>query len=464
MRTKRYAAIAALILIVGLLWSIGGKADWFNKDEQLGGLSWPAWDLSQVSSIRLSGSAADLSFVLRDGEWFVAPGLTVSPTATAGEDLYRADQTRLAALLSFISKSPPRRLLEAKDLDSPAFKDIAADPMTISISGPETWTLKLGRPVRGNLPAIAANGTVPVLLDPDYMAMLNRRMDYYQDTHLVPLSGRGIKRVQISGPEGESWEITRTRSGFSFVRPESMVAAGVDEAAMDYYLHTLSVMKVFSLLPESSEEAIRQEVPLLDQNPYQITVTGSSDREYVIKLYRNGPDDATKIGYSSWQDAFFVLPAQRFDTLVVPAVSLQQRRILDFIDLSSITRQRISPRRDDRPEQDWFLRRTAEGWEDEKTGQVLSGFDLLLWRLGNIKYEDAPLHELPENMALVMDWELGRESGTPTVLHFYAEPGQAQCLVKVAGQTVYYQIPNRLLTDVEGYLPHHPSAGTEREN
>ncbi len=99
--------------------------------------------------------------------------------------------------------------------------------------------------------------------------------------------------------------------------------------------------------------------------------------------------------------------------------------------------------------------KSEAGWKSANKTQDMLGMDMLLWRLGDLKYEQPPSDTLPKTAEPLAMWELFDAKGKPLAgLEFYLDPGLGKdiCWVKVLGREKYYPVQDQLLEDLQAQL------------
>ena len=92
-------------------------------------------------------------------------------------------------------------------------------------------------------------------------------------------------------------------------------------------------------------------------------------------------------------------------------------------------------------------------------------WDMTLWRLKELRFEDEPVARLgyPAAQRLVLDL-LGGDGKVLSSFSFFTDPRLPadQCWLKVGTEEMYYPVSNQLLEDVQGYLPARQQKAAEQ--
>jgi len=379
----------------------------------------------------------------------------------------RADMTRVDALLDFIENhTPVRRLEQGGSGDSEQLAPFGLDKPTtvLTLKADKSWTIALGakNPSGDGIYALSSQEPGVVLLDAGYEEQFGRAADHFYDLRLLDMTADTIERIRAEG--AVEWELERTDDdGWAFTWPQELEGLPVAVHEANMYAYDLASLQGVAYAPDWTSPAPEDTVEI----EFSVWRTGAEDPE-TLRLITVVPvvDDATLeegeertatyMGLSSWQTAPVQLEATAWDTLHKTAFYLQERSVisvnqgeLERMELVSADKDRYKPLQG---------RKGESLWEDEQ-GEPLTGMDVLLWRLNDLKYQGPEQDELPGSASLTLTWNLWNADDVQTAsIRFYTDPElpAGQCWVGVGEPPRYYPADSELLEDLVSRLPAAP--------
>jgi hypothetical protein len=397
---------------------------------------WSTWSMEGLS--RLAFQAPGFSYVLlKDGEGFVVelPKQDVKPPA---------DTAKIETLLDFISGNAPIRRLGRFD----APETFGLDVPQISLSINEGFVLDIGdqNPSRDGVYAEINKDGELVLLAGDYLERLNKNADEYFDLKLTDVRVDELGGIRLEAAEGETWELFLDKGRWAFAAPQSLTDAPVSSSDVEVYLHQALNLRAAGLL--LNLEAPETE-PLL-----QLTLKDEAGEELdhiaLFDMFESG-----FVGTSKRLPALFSLSADTMGMLTKSSFSLKDRRIVD-LDTGKIVRVDLHG-----GEQELTFKKEGQAWKGEGNGseEALTGIDMLMWRLTDLKYESDPVESLPEGMQEMLGLSFFHEGDEQVKsVTFYAEGnGDAGVsFLRMDGAQLYYPVADDVWQDYQRLLPPEP--------
>jgi|GEM_PF-3327725 len=444
---KRLVLLAALVVAV---WA--GINYWPEKKKEE--KTDPAWHkLNPAKITKIEQKAAD-SFVLdmRNGEWFI----TLSGDRKTAEPL-RASLPTVEAVANFVNGSMPLRRLGP--LAGEKAKDFGLDKpkASITFTSETAWTIEVGDKNPTNDGIYAKSSLEPdecLLLAASYLEQLNRKPDHYFDLRLADFPAETVAKVRvrsaIPGAAPEEWEIERRETGFAFTAPASSVGKSVASQEADSYLRSLAMAKGKQLLLPAP--------PIPDAAATTISVWRKGvDSPVVFELYQFPADFAAPglagqfFCRSNWQKGILTLDKNEVPRLVRSAFSLRDRTALK-LDASGLKRMKIiRTERQGQPLAEVLATRSEKGWTDQGTKKAMSGMDMLMWQLADLKFESEPASTLPAEAKCVLEWYLYKDGDQPaTTLKFFRDPAlsKGRCWLTVDNGENKYPVDDQLLDEL----------------
>ncbi len=432
---KRLVILAVLAILV---W-VGIALLPEKKTEEPMDAAWTSLGATKVKTVEQRAGNGEYTLQVQNGEWRLQAG--------SGPAL-RADLTKVEALITFIDQNRPIRRLGTLTAEQAAEygldKPQAVLTMKASVADGKTeeWTLTLGAKnpsADGVYAKSSREGDTCLLLDARFAEQCNRKPDYYYDLRLVDMRNETIARVALDEAAYTQWDIARQDKGFVFTQPESLAGKPTDEPTVNLYLNDLTTLRgksVLASLPEKARSMLK----------VSVWRTGSETPE-TVEVFETGMGQPAFAGRSDWQPAIVALDISATSKLARTAFSLRDRTVLT-IDQATVKRMRIRQEaREGKPAAEFVVARTDAGWKREGEDAALTEPDMLLWQLGDLKFEAEPASVLPESAGPWLTWELFTDTGEPAaVLQAYSDPGlsRGQCWIKTGASELFYPVAGQL--------------------
>lgn len=490
-----------LFLFLGVVFFI--LAGLFMKSQITGMMSqlpWPGPTTSRITGITING-IFKYSLVRENpagnGEkvktWFVTrqggqdplpPG--VQNDADRDRDTYYslADVQHLQPLLALLQSAHPT------PVDPPKSLTKAKDPMRVVMRDDRhEWLFELtARPLpeekRGMTTVLVSydgGKRVALQVESRFGELLRKPVNWYTDLRLFSIRQDNVSRFEILWPSGETWTIERNRDGaFAFAKPDRLLGAEVPQAATEYVLHSVTTLHTAELFTNLK--------PLRLPSPY-IAVrlwTKGDDNPQELLIYRlKGEGEDTKpshddftrsdfgwgeifLGYSSRQNGFFVIPADRVTAVGKSLMSLRSRPLLQGV-LKDVSAAELTVWDRSGGTRHFSFARKGDAWYDAAGDTPLVGMETLIWRLGAMQGESDLLddREAPKTAnrgVPLVRWEFTTGKG-PVALEFRTGNGPTpRYWVSLGDKEPWYAVSSTFVSEMLSHLP-APDAGAEaREN
>jgi hypothetical protein len=439
MRGRVLAALAA-VLAVGAALALP-----LLPSRQGGG--WREYAPGKVAALAVRGGAGEYALRARDGGWVLdAPGLARG---------LPADPQRVAALVEFLGRNRP---LGHTDDPGAARTGLGAG-RGLLVDGADF--LEIGATDRDGARVFARRGAGgPVLLLPgEYARVLERPAEYYLDLRLVDLDPARVERVTLvrggagGGAGGaraaEVVEMVRRPGGPVFVRPGARAGQPVSVEELDLWLHELAGLRALGPAPGGAAPPgpgadLRVELRLRGAGVHSLALFSSARGPWTAVCGPRGihflldPGQAAKVDRNA-----FSFADRRLAALDPGAVD---RLVL------SASGQRLHAERDGRR------------WRGQGLPGRLTGIDMLLWRLSDLRYEAGPQATPPPGARERLRLELGLRDGARREFVFHIDPGlpPGRCWISCGDRPDFYRVHDQFYKDLKGFLPPAPEAGSNR--
>ncbi len=485
---------AAVLLLAGL----------FMKSRISGMISQAPWPSSQnITAIRIKGiftySLVRENPAKNDAKgktWFVTqknaqaplpPGLQSNIDQNCDQYYALADVGHLQRLLALLQSARP------VPVEPPTTFPEAPDKlMRVSLRDDNSheWLLELAaRPLaeekKDMLTVLASyDGGEPIALEVEsrFGELVRKPVNWYTDLRLFSIRQDNISRFEILWPLGETWSIERNRDGaFAFAKPERLLWAEVPQASTEYVLHSITTLQ--------NAELFTNIKPMQLSSPYigiRLWAKGDdiSQELLIYRLKSEGEDDEPAhndfsradfgwgeifLAYSSRQNGFFIIPADRVAALGKSLSALRSRPLLQGVlkDVGAATLTVWD--RSGRTRHFSFMRR-GDSWYDAMENTPIVGMETLIWRLGAMQgesdfLENADALSDPARRALpLVRWEFATQNG-PVVLEFRTGNGsRPRYWVLIGDKEPWYAVSSTFVSEMLSHLPAPDAGAKAREN
>ncbi len=443
---KRLLILAGLVLLIWLGVYLVPEQEPVKKEDA----SWPAFTMASTDRIDQESQGHSFSFRKTNGEWY-------APQPGVSDPGLRLDITKVDAMLNYVGSHPPKRRLSGEGGEEKKAYGLDKPNASITFFGESQWKIQVGAKNATNTGVFAESSKESgelLLLDPTYAEQFTRDASHYYDLRLLPLQPEAVKRIKLENPDGSGWEIAQKDGKDVFTWPASMTQKKVSRTQLDGYLRDLAAFKGKDFLPGKADAHGTPAGTL------QIWNSGGSD-PVVIRFYEpstaaGGPDGPALVADSSWQKAPLSMPADVRAKVFRTAFSLRDRSVLELAP-GQVERQVIGREAENgQPGAELTADKSESGWNVD--GKEHQGLDMLLWRLGDLQYEDEPVEQLPQEARQDLTWKLyGKNKTLLHTLVFYRAPaasGQKSVhWIAVEGKAPYYPVSSKLAGDLAALLP-----------
>lgn len=488
-----------LFLFLGVIFFL--LAGMFMKSQisnMMSQLPWPGPSAQTITAIKIDGPFA-YSLVrgnpaqngAMEKTWFVTqqseqdplpPGLQSAPDQDLSYAL--ADVDHLQVLLTLLHSARPV-FVEQPDKFPKNPKNLIRATMH---GDKHEWLIELAaRPSakekKGMTTALVSyDGNAPVALEVEsrFGELLRKPVNWYTDLRLFSIRQDNVSRFEILWPSGELWNIERNRDGaFAFAKPERLLGSEVPQAATEYVLHSITTLQTAELFSNIKP------VQLLSAYIAVRLWTKGDDNPQELLIYRLKGEDGNEasphddfsradfgwgeifLAFSSRQNGFFVIPADRVAALGKSLSSLRSRPLLQGV-LKDVSAAELTVwDRSGGTRHSSFIRRGDSWYEAEETPVV--GMETLIWRLGAMQGESDLLESQGTNAAVhrvvpLVRWEFITKKG-PVVLEFRTgNDPTPRYWVSLGDTKTWYAVSSTFVAEMLSHLP-APDAGAEaREN
>lgn len=343
--------------------------------------------------------------------------------------------------------------------------DASILPTSLTLRGANTWTIapQIFVPEVGLISTkLIKNGRSEIVyLETPFTRTLSRPARYYANLNLFSARPERVVSIEIISPGSEVWELAKLTEGtFTFLQPERFNGIELPQAGMEFYLHailsTQSPSPLFTELPGKLEEPFLliktvQEMPNIS--------TGTEKEEEVLTISREKSTDDF-IGYSSYQDAYFKISAEKVEQLGRSLLSLRSRPVLAN-GLGNVESAKLTIWDSKGKQQVREFTRTNGAWSEIDSAVSLIGVDTVFWRLSTLQTEGKSDGKHPDNLIPVIRWQFEYAGNKPALsLEFYSSPGETKYhWVQLNDEGPYYPVHYGAINDILALLP-APLAGT----
>lgn len=376
---------------------------------------------------------------------------STSPSNVQTESNHNATAPSFGPALSASSQA------NSEDSDS-SMLDVSVLPTNLTLRGNNTWTIapRVFEKETGLVcTKITKNDDYKVVyLDPAFIKKLSRPARYYADYRLFSARPDRVLRIEVVSPGSEIWELAKLNEGtFTFVQPERFKDIEVPQAGMEFYLHAiLSTQSPGNLIQQPPAEI---ESPFLQVKTIQEKTnftTGSEQEEEVLTISRI-KDSADYVGYSSYQQAYFLINAQKVEQLARSLLSLRSRPVLPN-GVGQVQTAKLTLWNNKGEEQTREFSRNVSGWNEQHSNTNLIGVDTVFWRLGTLQTEGKADKNVPEDIIPVMKWEFSYNNEPTLEITFYSRPTESkEHWVRIAKNGPFYPIHVGAINEILGLLP-----------
>lgn len=490
-----------LFLFLGVVFFI--LAGLFMKSQISGMMSqlpWPGPSSSRITEIKINGifkyslvrenpagngEKGKTWFVTREGgQEHLPPG--VQNSLAPNRDVYYslADIQHLRPLLMLLQSARP---LPVDNFKRPVEK---SNLMCVTLRDDKhEWLFELtARPLpeekKGITTVVASyDGGKPVALQVEsrFGELVRKPISWYTDLQLFNIRPDNVVRFETLWPSGETWTIERNRDGaFAFAKPERLLGAEVPQAATEYVLHSITTMYPAELFSDFK--------PLQLPSPYiavRLWAKGDDNpQELLIYRLKGEGEDRTPshddfartefgwgeifIGYSSRQNGFFVIPADRVTAMGKSLMSMRSRPLLKGV-LKNVSAAELTIWDRSGGTRHFSFTRKGGAWYDTAGGTPLVGMETLIWRLGAMQGESDLLDNedaagrASRGIPLVR-WEFTTKNG-PVVLEFRTGSGSTpRYWVSLGDKETWFSVSSTFVSEMLSHLPAPDAGAKAREN
>ncbi len=340
-----------------------------------------------------------------------------------------------------------------------SMQDISILPTTLTLRGDNSWTIapKVYEKDTGLVYSKIIKNTdnQVVYLDPAFIKKLSRPARYYADYRLFSARPDRVLRIEVVSPGSEVWELAKINEGtFTFLQPERFKGIEVPQAGMEFYLHAiLSTQSPGNLIQHAPAEL---EKPFLQVKTIQEKTnftTGSEQEEETLTISRI-KNSGDYVGYSSYQQAYFMINAQKVEQLARSLLSLRSRPVLPN-GVGQVQTAKLTVWNSKGEEQIREFSRNVSGWNEQHSDANLIGVDTVFWRLGTLQTEGRADKHIPADIIPVMKWEFSYNNDEPSLqVTFYSHPTESkEHWVRIAEDGPLYPVHTGAINEILGLLP-----------
>ena len=343
--------------------------------------------------------------------------------------------------------------------------DASILPTSVTLRGDNTWTIapQIFVPEAGLISTkLIKNGRSQIVyIETPLTRLLSRPARYYADMNLFSARPERVVRIELTSPGSEVWELAKLSEGtFTFLQPERFNGIEVPQAGMEFYLHailsTQSPSPLFIEFPEQLEEPFLQ-VKTVQEMPN--ISTGTEKEEEILTISKEkGTGDL--VGYSSYQDAYFQISAEKVEQLGRSLLSLRSRPVLPN-GIGSVNSASLTVWDNQGNRQVREFNRTNGAWSELDSAVSLIGVDTVFWRLSTLQTEGKGDGSHPADLIPVIRWQFEYADNKPALsLAFYTSPEETKYhWVRLNDEGPYYPVHYGAINEILGLLP-APPAGT----
>ncbi len=435
-----------LLLVLALVLAFGVGFFIYQQEQRLALGIWPNYTLEGVQSIEIATRKERYLLLHDPAGWVVR-----LEGAEADAPPVPADAARIEALLAEIAHNRPSQSLELTPgldagglgFDAPSvrlvIKPADADQPAAQIT--------LGRETPTGAALYTHSSLAPdsvFLLDASVLHHLDKPAEHFFDTRLLDVRGDEVQRLTLSGMHGVQWDLERKDDQFSFLAPASMLGTSLTSSEVRLYIHNLTAIVADVVFTRPDRQAVGKPACSIEMT------VGKTSTPHKLELF--APLDADQVyGRSTLHPSGFLLDREKARGLMRQAYDMQWRGVVNF-DSSRVEGARIFSVSNN---QTLHVEKTPAGWEERDTARKVSGIDMTLWRLKELRFEAEPLGKLGYPAVQRLEFDLLSKDGKVlTSFVFFTDPRLPadQCWLKIGSDEQYYPVTSQLLEDVQGYL------------
>lgn len=436
-----------MLLLLVLFSALGVGFFLYQQEQRLAMSIWPDYSIDAVKSIEVA-TRQERYTLLREGSGWVVR----LEGAEADAPPIPADPARIEALLAAISHNRPGQMLEqsaaadnaATGLDAPTVQ-ILLTPVS---ADDREARLTLGHETPTGAALYVHSSLAPeavFLLDASVLHHFDKPAEHYFDPRLLDVRGEDVQRLTLYSSHGMQWDMERKDDTFHFVTPASMQGTTVTASEVRLYVHNLTAIGADVILTKPDRQVTGKPVCSIEMLLPKAAAP--------LRLELFAPLDADQVyGRSTRHPSGFLIDREKARSLVRQAYDMQWRGVVNF-DSSRVEGARIYSVMNNQTLQ---VDKNPSGWEERDTGRKVSGIDMTLWRLKELRFEAEPVSRLGYPAAQRLEFDLLTKDGKVlSSFTFFTDPRLPadQCWLKVGAEEMYYPVTSQLLEDVQGYLP-----------
>lgn len=446
-----------MLLLLVLLVAFGVGYFLYQQEQRLALGVWPDMDVDSVASIDVVTAQEKYTLAREQNGWVVRLG-----GADADAVPVPADSAKVEAFLTALAQNRPRQTLDqgsGVDASQLGFRSPTVD-ITIrpSSSDDKPARVVLGHETPTGAAIYAYSSLAPdvvFLMDSSVLHHFDKTSDFFFDPRLLDVRGEDVQRLTLSSPHGVQWDMERKDDLFVFTTPANMKGTTLTASEVRLYLHNLTAITADTILTKPDKQAPGKPACVIE------ILMPKASAPLRLELYP--PLDAEQVyGRSSRHPGGFYIDHDKAKSLIRQAYDMQWRGVINF-DSTKVEGARIFSVSGN---QTLLVDKTPTGWTERDNGRRMSGIDMTLWRLKELRFEDEPVARLgyPAAQRLMLDL-LGRDGKVLSSFSFFTDPRLPadQCWLKVGTEEMYYPVSNQLLEDVQGYLPARQQKAPEQD-
>lgn len=419
----------------------------YQQEQRLALGVWPDYGIDSVQSIEVATPGEHYTLAREQNGWVVRLA-----GAEADALPIPADAARVEALLTAITHNRPRQTLDSAtevDVNQLGFSTPSAQLLIKpSSSDDRAVRLTLGHETPTGAAIYAASSLAPdtvFLMDASVLHHFDKPSEYFFDARLLDVKGEDVQRLTLYGAHDIQWDMERKDDLFTFTAPANMKGTTLTASEVRLYLHNLTAITADSILTKPDRQPAGKPICVIEMT---LPKTAAPLR---LELYP--PLDADQVyGRSTRHPGGFLLDKEKAKSLIRQAYDMQWRGVVNF-DSTKVEGARIYSVTGNQTMQ---VDKAPTGWEERDTGRKVSGIDMTLWRLKELRFEAEPVAKLgyPAVQRLELDL-LSKDGKMLSSFTFFTDPRLPadQCWLKVGAEEMFYPVSSQLLEDVQGYLP-----------
>lgn len=430
-----------------LLMALGIGYFLYQQEQRLALGVWPDYSIDALQSIEIVSGKDRYTLLREPSGWVVR-----LDGADADAVPVPADVARIEALLAAITHNRPRQTLDQAagvdttqlGFDSPAVQML----LKPSSSDDRPVRLTLGHETPTGAAIYAHSSLAPesvFLLDASVLHHFDKPSEYYFDARLLDVRGEDVQRLTLFGGHGVQWDMERKDDVFTFTEPANMKGTTLTASEVRLYVHNLTAITADVIMTKPDRQVTGKPACVIEMLMPKATAP--------LRLELFAPLDADQVyGRSSRHPSGFLIDKDKAKSLIRQAYDMQWRGVVNF-DSTKVEGARIFSISNNQTLQ---VDKNPTGWEERDTGRKMSGIDMTLWRLKELRFEAEPVPRLgyPAAQRLELDL-LAKDGKVLSNFTFFTDPRLPadQCWLKVGSEEMFYPVSNQLLEDVQGYLP-----------